>query len=57
MSNIYPVLKDFLLIRRRELVLAGIIALTVSFSFGIGYLAARDSGSAPIIIEKCSHLP
>lgn len=57
MSNIFLSLKDFLLIRRKEFAFACIIAVVASFSFGIGYLAAKKAGVTPIIIEKCSRLP
>lgn len=39
---------------KREVVLAGIIFLVSSTSFGLGYLANSEMGRAPIIIEKCS---
>jgi hypothetical protein len=38
----------------KELTLAGIILLVSSLSFSLGYLANREAGRAPIIIEKCS---
>lgn len=40
---------------RRELVLALIIFLVASLSFGLGYLANYEFNRAPIIIEKCSN--
>ncbi len=39
---------------KKEIVFGAIIFLTASLSFGIGYLANRESNHAPIVIEKCS---
>ena len=37
---------------KRELILALIIFLVATISFGLGYLANRELNHAPIIIEK-----
>lgn len=37
---------------KRELILAAIIFIISTFSFGLGYLANRELNHAPIIIEK-----
>lgn len=39
---------------RKEIILAAIIFLVASISFGAGYLANREFSRAPIIIEQCS---
>jgi hypothetical protein len=38
----------------RALVLSAILAISISLSFGLGYLADRHFNHAPIIIEQCS---
>ena len=40
---------------KKELILAGIIFLVASLSFGFGYLANREFNHAPIVIEKCAN--
>ncbi len=37
---------------RREIVLMLAVFLVASLSFGLGYLTARDSAVAPIVIEN-----
>lgn len=37
----------------KGLILAGVIFLVSSLSFGLGYLANREIDHAPIIIEDC----
>jgi hypothetical protein len=39
---------------KKEFILAGIIFMVATLSFGLGYLANREINHAPIIIEKCS---
>ncbi|OGY62833.1 MAG: hypothetical protein A2745_03515 [Candidatus Harrisonbacteria bacterium RIFCSPHIGHO2_01_FULL_44_13] len=39
---------------KREIVLFALLFLISSISFGLGYLFARESNTAPIIIEKNS---
>ncbi|MBI2034084.1 MAG: hypothetical protein HYT13_03245 [Candidatus Liptonbacteria bacterium] len=39
---------------KKEIILAAIIFLVSSLSFGLGYLANREFSRASIIIEKCS---
>ena len=38
---------------QKELILGGIIFMTATLSFGLGYLANRSFNHAPIIVEKC----
>jgi hypothetical protein len=38
----------------KQLVLGGMVLLTSSFSFGLGYLANRELARIPIVIEQCS---
>jgi hypothetical protein len=55
--NLFPamdILRNYFNFYKKELVFAGIIVLTASLSFGLGYLAAREFNHASIIIEKCS---
>lgn len=40
--------------RKREIMLALILALIASLSFGLGYLTAKSGKRAPIIIEHRS---
>lgn len=47
-------IKNKIFFYRKELILALIIFLVSSLSFGLGYLANREFSRAPIIIEKCS---
>lgn len=44
--------KHFLNQHKQEMVLALIIFLVSSVSFGLGYLIAQQNNRAPIIIEK-----
>lgn len=44
--------KHFLNQHKQEVVLALIIFLVSSVSFGLGYLIAKQNNRAPIIIEK-----
>lgn len=39
---------------KRAILLVLLLFLIISLSFGLGYLLARESNRAPIIIEKCS---
>lgn len=41
---------------KHELMLAGLLFLVATTSFGIGYLASRNNARPPIIIEDCSPL-
>jgi hypothetical protein len=47
-------LRNYFNFYKKEVVFAGIIVLTASLSFGLGYLAAREFNHASIFIEKCS---
>jgi hypothetical protein len=40
--------------RLKILAILLLLLLAVSLSFGLGYLLARESNRAPIIIKKCS---
>ncbi len=51
MSN----LRNFLIARKKEVVFGVTIFLVASLSFGLGYLVRRDTGRAPIVIERCSN--
>ena len=48
-------LKEWAVFHKRELVLALIIFLVATLSFGLGYLANRELNHAPIVIEKINH--
>ena len=39
---------------KKELIVAAMVFLVSSLSFGLGYLANHEDSRAPIIIEKCS---
>jgi hypothetical protein len=47
-------LRNYFNFYKKEVVFAGIIVLTASLSFGLGYLASREFNHASIFIEKCS---
>jgi len=47
-------LKNFFQENKKPISLILLLFLIVSLSFGLGYLLARESNRAPIIIEKCS---
>jgi hypothetical protein len=39
---------------KRNVLIVFLLFLVISLSFGLGYLWARETKRAPIIIEKCS---
>ena len=45
-------MREWLRVRKREVLFFLIIFLVASLSFGLGYLANRELSHAPIIIEK-----
>ncbi len=47
-------LKNFIFQHKKEIVLFFLLFLIISLSFGLGYLFALQSKTAPIIIEKHS---
>jgi len=47
-------LKNFIWEYKRHILLILLLFLIISLSFGLGYLLARETNRAPIIIEKCS---
>lgn len=47
-------LVDFIKEYKRVILLFLLLLLIISLSFGLGYLLARETNQAPIIIEKCS---
>jgi len=46
--------KNFIQENKRVILIALLLFLIISLSFGLGYLLARETNRAPIIIEKCS---
>lgn len=54
MSNKLAEIKDraMIFLRKREVILFLIFFVISSLSFGLGYMYAKDSNIAPIIIEK-----
>jgi len=52
--SIWEGVKDRYWAYEKEILWFGIIFLTASLSFGLGYLAAQELNNSPIIIEKCS---
>lgn len=49
MSTILQLLKD----NKLSLGIGFLLFLIISLSYGIGYLMARQTDPAPIIVEKC----
>ncbi|HUZ92376.1 MAG TPA: hypothetical protein VNG29_00050 [Candidatus Paceibacterota bacterium] len=45
-------LKNWILWRKKEIVFGTVVALVAIVSFGLGYLANRESNHSPIVIEK-----
>ena len=45
-------LREWATLHKREIILALIIFLVATLSFGLGYLANRELNHAPIVIEK-----
>jgi hypothetical protein len=54
MKKIYNAISLYFGSYKKQIILAAILFLTSSLSFGAGYLANREFNHAPIIIEKCS---
>lgn len=46
--------KDFYVAHKRDIVVGVLIFLIGTLGFGLGYLYAKESNHAPIIIEKNS---
>ncbi len=46
------IIKEWLMWRKKEIILGAIIFLVSALSFGLGYLANRELNHAPIIIEE-----
>jgi len=46
--------KNFIQENKRAILIVLLLFLIISLSFGLGYLLARETNRAPIIIEKCS---
>lgn len=40
--------------RKEQILLAVLLFLVISVSFGLGYLIRGEASKAPIVIEKCS---
>jgi len=38
------------------IIIAAVLLLFISISFGAGYLVAKQANPAPIVIEKCSDI-
>lgn len=49
---IMSTIKEFVSGHKKEIILAVIIFLAASLSFGLGYLANREFSHAPIIIQN-----
>lgn len=47
-------LKDLIQENKRNIIIAFLLILIISLSFGSGFLFARENNHAPIIIEKCA---
>ena len=52
--NFYYQFKNWCITNKHDIGLALIIVLVASLSFGLGYLANRESTHAPIVIEQYS---
>jgi hypothetical protein len=48
-------IKAWIELHKKEALFCGIIMLTATLSFGLGYFTNREFNHAPIIIEQCSH--
>ncbi|MEK7624644.1 MAG: hypothetical protein AAB404_02935 [Patescibacteria group bacterium] len=46
--------KNFIYENKGNILIILSLVLMISLSFGLGYLLARETNQAPIIIEKCS---
>lgn len=46
--------KEWFKENQRDIMIAFLIIVVATLSFGLGYLANREFTRAPIIIEKCS---
>ncbi len=46
-------IKERFLARQKELLIAGLVLLVSTLSFGLGYTAKIDQEKAPIVIRKC----
>ena len=45
-------MREWVVLHKKEIILALIIFIVAALSFGLGYLANRDYNHAPIIIEQ-----